>query len=81
MMAVAPHAGARIETPLSIAYRVPVRVAPHAGARIETDMGVSRYSRRVVAPHAGARIETCRRLRWVLAAGSLPMRERELKHI
>ena len=34
-----------------------------------------------VAPHAGARIET--RPQWPFAAslGSLPMRERELKHL
>jgi len=56
--AVAPHAGAWIETSLKMYIFPAPTVAPHAGAWIET-FGV-RYNgtRLLVAPHAGAWIET-----------------------
>ena len=55
---VAPHAGARIETPGARRRRCITAVAPHAGARIETRICVIWRGNAVVAPHAGARIET-----------------------
>ena len=56
--AVAPHAGAWIETfCVSGEGRVP-RVAPHAGAWIETVTGIYIPQCNTVAPHAGAWIET-----------------------
>ena len=59
--AVAPHAGARIETLRATRMRLASSVAPHAGARIETTSRSGKPSFWYVAPHAGARIETCRR--------------------
>ena len=57
-MAVAPHAGARIETYSGNTLRDSLVVAPHAGARIETRPRQLHGFDFVVAPHAGARIET-----------------------
>ncbi|SUA53122.1 Uncharacterised protein [Oligella ureolytica] len=56
--AVAPHAGAWIETELPDVRRVEVYVAPHAGAWIETSAKPVRVITSTVAPHAGAWIET-----------------------
>ena len=56
--AVAPHAGAWIETVSGLLAICSAKVAPHAGAWIETyRTGAGRPSRKV-APHAGAWIET-----------------------
>ena len=58
--AVAPHAGAWIET---LGYPLPLltdRVAPHAGAWIETLAMSYPLLFKQVAPHAGAWIETMR---------------------
>ena len=60
---------------------LPVQVAPHAGARIETTKLAGERVMSPVAPHAGARIETLAVLLIVFLATSLPMRERELKHL
>jgi hypothetical protein len=60
LAAVAPHAGAWIETcGRSGAVRAG-GVAPHAGAWIETPGPLPLLSALSVAPHAGAWIETCR---------------------
>src|SRR5689334_4783881 len=58
--AVAPHAGAWIETASAGPSRRPRRVAPHAGAWIETVMDQPPRRPSGVAPHAGAWIETAR---------------------
>ena len=50
--AVAPHAGARIETNGTKKRRTPHGVAPHAGARIEICKTRSGRHERKVAPHA-----------------------------
>ena len=57
-IAVAPHAGAWIETIHLALIRHLVTVAPHAGAWIETLLSSELYSLHHVAPHAGAWIET-----------------------
>ena len=57
---VAPHAGARIETSLTVRSMHTAGVAPHAGARIETSKKELSSPPLSVAPHAGARIETTR---------------------
>ena len=41
-MAVAPHAGALVETDIRIADIVDANVAPHAGALVETTDGVAK---------------------------------------
>ncbi len=57
--AVAPHAGAWIETRMMNSAGVIPPVAPHAGAWIET-IGYGKVLTDMdVAPHAGAWIETC----------------------
>ncbi len=58
-VAVAPHAGAWIETLKRKIRPVSVDVAPHAGAWIETLRSVDQRPKYPVAPHAGAWIETC----------------------
>ena len=58
--AVAPLAGAWIETPVSIVHRCPKNVAPLAGAWIETCANIIEPKIAVVAPLAGAWIETTR---------------------
>ena len=60
---VAPHAGARIETPALTFSKRDNPVAPHAGARIETSNALNRKCKGYVAPHAGARIETLKKKR------------------
>ena len=79
LFVVAPHAGARIETPGFGLQTVPVCVAPHAGARIETCPLLG-------APHQGRSLPTrereLKRARQLQRDGeheSLPTRERELK--
>ena len=57
--AVAPHAGAWIETPPSHPAISSSYVAPHAGAWIETRMPSVSLAPAAVAPHAGAWIEIC----------------------
>ena len=59
-MAVAPHAGALVETDIRIADIVDANVAPHAGALVETTDGVAKRGGEFVAPHAGALVETAR---------------------
>ena len=56
--AVAPHAGAWIETFWLPAHRAMTGVAPHAGAWIETGSDIESGFEPIVAPHAGAWIET-----------------------
>ena len=56
--AVAPHAGAWIETIAGKLRDCGSAVAPHAGAWIETSRGTRTIRSRQVAPHAGAWIET-----------------------
>ena len=56
--AVAPHAGAWIETRKWILSRMNPKVAPHAGAWIETHLHLFKLNFNNVAPHAGAWIET-----------------------
>ncbi len=56
--AVAPHAGAWIETSASLYNAESIAVAPHAGAWIETIKGLKQSFSHLVAPHAGAWIET-----------------------
>jgi hypothetical protein len=58
MYAVAPHAGAWIETGPMSALTRGGRVAPHAGAWIETGGDAASAASKEVAPHAGAWIET-----------------------
>ena len=55
---IAPHAGARIETPLRIITYMTAAIAPFVGARIETDDNAGIFLHPSIAPHAGARIET-----------------------
>ena len=55
-------------------------VAPHAGAWIETSLVKKDLYGSPVAPHAGAWIETHNRRHEPGTNGSLPMRERGLKH-
>ena len=59
--AVAPHAGAWIETWIRLWPSESPMVAPHAGAGIETPLMRVTTSVAVVAPHAGAWIETSAR--------------------
>ena len=56
------------------------KVAPHAGAWIETGGQTWCDRSYTVAPHAGAWIETADCVRVSNIQGSLPMRERGLKH-
>ena len=56
--AVAPHAGAWIETSFPVLDVRGECVAPHAGAWIETLFQVAIPANSLVAPHAGAWIET-----------------------
>src|SRR5690554_330928 len=56
--AVAPHAGAWIETKSFWLLRYALSVAPHAGAWIETPGRKRTAPMLRVAPHAGAWIET-----------------------
>ena len=56
--AIAPHAGARIETCLALMAAKGEIIAPHAGARIETSLSTETAAPGNIAPHAGARIET-----------------------
>ena len=44
-VAVAPHAGALVETPLSLPQIAAELVAPHAGALVETKRGDTRVDR------------------------------------
>ena len=78
-MAVAPHAGARIETPAHSGNPDYTEVAPHAGARIETTETYMPKMVTEVALHAGAQIETAWQVAHENLLKSLPMRERELK--
>src|SRR5690554_3628266 len=56
--AVAPHAGAWIETNSTYYEFSSGQVAPHAGAWIETQFFYIHTGGAFVAPHAGAWIET-----------------------
>ena len=78
--AVAPHAGAWIETPIQFLTAHRSSVAPHAGAWIETHYSQLMPMGLEVAPHAGAWIETQVGLIGERADASLPTRERGLKH-
>ena len=79
---VAPFAGARIETMRCRHLRARAAVAPFAGARIETSSLTLKTVKATVAPFAGARIETALWHRGsMLAARSLPSRERGSKHV
>ena len=78
---VAPYAGAWIETRICPCPRPAITVAPYAGAWIETVKLVQTEAVMTVAPYAGAWIETggaCPR--FFSSLGSLPTRERGLKH-
>ena len=77
--AVAPHAGAWIETPTVSRSDHIFVVAPHAGAWIETLLITSLLLPPLVAPHAGAWIETSRNYMRLMKLLSLPTRERGLK--
>ena len=78
--AVAPHAGAWIETVISAQNTARRGVAPHAGAWIETRFGELDFADTIVAPHAGAWIETPLRMRRMKRrARSRPTRARGLK--
>jgi len=78
--AVAPHAGAWIETVTAPDGAAAFAVAPHAGAWIETPARQRPSTTGAVAPHAGAWIETMCRLphHWMLLS-SPPTRGRGLK--
>jgi len=78
-LAVAPHAGAWIETSISRWKTTGSRVAPHAGAWIETILPCLLFFKTLVAPHAGAWIETSRSIGHPLNDASLPMRGRGSK--
>ena len=78
---VAPHAGAWIETGPQAFIFPDYQVAPHAGAWIETFYSFILIHNPPVAPHAGAWIETDAYKTRVFDQGSLPTRERGLKHI
>ena len=66
LQAVAPHAGACVETHGLRPYpAVTNQVAPHAGACVETMRSMPSIWPVSVAPHAGACVETmCLPLRW-----------------
>ena len=79
-MAVAPRAGAWIETSASSRHASPGVVAPRAGAWIETHAELIASRKLSVAPRAGAWIETIKLARSGVDAGrSPPARGRGLK--
>ena len=55
---VAPHAGALVETVISVPRLRMIDVAPHAGALVETQEALTMNNEIIVAPHAGALVET-----------------------
>src|SRR5947199_10605042 len=72
MAAIAPRAGAWIETGRPAAAAFPRSIAPRAGAWIETSRLLASYLSLLIAPRAGAWIETVpERLRNMLAASPL----------
>ena len=76
---VAPHAGAWIETPLTVCTSVKCLVAPHAGAWIETQevqIGAIDVKSLPTRERGLKRIDLCTAL---FIDGSLPTRERGLK--
>ena len=77
--AVAPHAGARIETPFPALPVASGRVAPHAGARIET-LQVFDFNGKIWSlPTRERELKPPRDGQQADGDGSLPTRERELK--
>ena len=79
---VVPHAGAWIETYLTMPRPTRDTVAPHAGAWIETTLLETGCNAEWVAPHAGAWIETSFALTTpVHNDSSRPTRARGLKLI
>ena len=79
-MAVAPHAGARIETIFTLLPRVPRAVAPHAGARIETCKKPALFDLTQSLPMRERELKLAMDKTGQTGGASLPMRERGLKH-
>ena len=78
--AVAPRAGAWIETMLRIRILAALIVAPRAGAWIETRRNGTCRVRYAVAPRAGAWIETVSTIDALTLSRSPPARGRGSKH-
>jgi len=81
LICVAPHAGAWIETLITVQSHPNTTVAPHAGAWIETENRICCFCQGCVAPHAGAWIETTNSGGYVSRSESRPMRARGLKQM